>query len=408
MAVSLKHSKTSGKADGADSTLVQPSDWNAEHTLTLGTGLVLGRVTAGTGAAEELTGTQVTTLLDSFAGSLKGLVPVSVGGTTNFLRADGSWAAPTASLSNWTEAVNTSAPNATVPVVSFKATNGATNVDAAIVPKGTGALTAAVADSTATGGIKRGTNAVDLQTLRATNSQVASGNYSVVAGGTRGTASGNYSMSLGGYQSTASGEGSICAGGYSGGSSNPSTASGSGSICLGSGHTANSMVGTVIGGRNGTTRSVIGQFVQSPSFSPIASGAGITQSSRLIVARATTDATPTVLASDTNAASTTNQIILPNNSAYYFKGKVIANVTGAGNTSAWTFEGAIKRGANAASTTLVAAVTPTLVAQDAGASGWVLAVAADTTNGGLKVTVTGQAATTIRWVCHIETTEVTF
>lgn len=54
MAISLKHAFTSGKSDGADVTLVQPSNWNAEHTLTLGTGRLLGRTTAGTGAAEEI------------------------------------------------------------------------------------------------------------------------------------------------------------------------------------------------------------------------------------------------------------------------------------------------------------------------------------------------------------------
>lgn len=53
-----------------------------------------GRVTAGTGDPEDLTGTQATTLLDTFTSSLKGLAPASGGGTTNFLRADGSWAAP--------------------------------------------------------------------------------------------------------------------------------------------------------------------------------------------------------------------------------------------------------------------------------------------------------------------------
>jgi hypothetical protein len=60
----------------------------------IATARIRGRVTAGTGNVEDLTGTQATTLLDSFAGSVKGLVPVSVGGTTNFLRADGVWAAP--------------------------------------------------------------------------------------------------------------------------------------------------------------------------------------------------------------------------------------------------------------------------------------------------------------------------
>jgi len=58
------------------------------------TSTIKGRVTAGTGDPEDLTGTQATTLLDVFTSSLKGLAPASGGGTTNFLRADGTWASP--------------------------------------------------------------------------------------------------------------------------------------------------------------------------------------------------------------------------------------------------------------------------------------------------------------------------
>jgi hypothetical protein len=54
MAISFKHAFTSAKADGVDSTLVQPSNWNAEHTLTLAAGKVLGRNTSSAGAAQEL------------------------------------------------------------------------------------------------------------------------------------------------------------------------------------------------------------------------------------------------------------------------------------------------------------------------------------------------------------------
>lgn len=54
MAVSLKHSKVSSVPDGADSSLVRPSDWNAEHVLTQDSGKLLGRTTAGTGATEEI------------------------------------------------------------------------------------------------------------------------------------------------------------------------------------------------------------------------------------------------------------------------------------------------------------------------------------------------------------------
>jgi hypothetical protein len=55
MTVSLKHAFTSGIADSGDITLVQPSNWNAEHTLTLAQGNILGRLAAaGTGAATEI------------------------------------------------------------------------------------------------------------------------------------------------------------------------------------------------------------------------------------------------------------------------------------------------------------------------------------------------------------------
>ncbi len=59
------------------------------------TSRLLGRVTAGTGDIEVLTGTQATTLLDLFTSTLKGLVPLSGGGTANYLRADGTWNDPT-------------------------------------------------------------------------------------------------------------------------------------------------------------------------------------------------------------------------------------------------------------------------------------------------------------------------
>lgn len=53
-----------------------------------------GRTTAATGNVEDLTATQATALLNTFTTSLKGLAPASGGGTSNFLRADGTWTAP--------------------------------------------------------------------------------------------------------------------------------------------------------------------------------------------------------------------------------------------------------------------------------------------------------------------------
>lgn len=54
MTISLVHAFVSTKTDGSDSTLVQPSDWNEAHTLTLAAGKIMGRTTASDGAVQEL------------------------------------------------------------------------------------------------------------------------------------------------------------------------------------------------------------------------------------------------------------------------------------------------------------------------------------------------------------------
>lgn len=55
MVISTKHKFTSPKTDGADNTLIRPTNWNDDHDLTLATGKLVGRTTAGVGAAEEIT-----------------------------------------------------------------------------------------------------------------------------------------------------------------------------------------------------------------------------------------------------------------------------------------------------------------------------------------------------------------
>lgn len=54
-----------------------------------------GNNTGSTSNASDITNTQLTADLNLFTTSLQGLVPASGGGTTNFLRADGTFAAPT-------------------------------------------------------------------------------------------------------------------------------------------------------------------------------------------------------------------------------------------------------------------------------------------------------------------------
>lgn len=57
---------------------------------------ILGNNTGATAAPLNLTTAQATAMLDLFTNTLQGLVPGSGGGTTNFLRADGTWADPAA------------------------------------------------------------------------------------------------------------------------------------------------------------------------------------------------------------------------------------------------------------------------------------------------------------------------
>ena len=167
---------------------------------------------------------------------------------------NGTWTAASGGLTNFTEAENTAAPNATVPVNSLTATGAATDIDVAIVPKGNGAFTLDIADNTTAGGNKRGTRAVDLQMERSNANQVASGQWSFVAGKNN-RASTDYANALGveniatgslgsfacgylssaigsfskahGYLNTASGSNGSVAIGYT------NTASGTSSVALG-------------------------------------------------------------------------------------------------------------------------------------------------------------------------------
>jgi hypothetical protein len=263
------------------------------------------------------------------------------------------------------------------PAVTFSGSTNTIGTDQYgnlfLTPGPTSALTAQKPDNTTTGGNNRGQYAVDWQLSRGTATQVASGNYAVIAGGYNNTNSGAYCVIGGGASNSLSGT-------YT---------------CIG-------------GGSYGTDRGLNGVYVFPSSVSPIANSLGVSQASLVIIARQTTDATATVLASNSSAPGLTNQVILPNNSAYYFFGTVVAGVTGAGDSKGWRIEGVIKRGVGVGTTALVGTPTITSSYADTGASTWTIAVTADTTNGGLAITFTGQAGTTIRCVAKIETTEMTF
>lgn len=84
---------------GSGADLTAASVTNAK-LANVATATFKGRTTAGTGAPEDLTAAQATALLNTFTSTLQGVVPSSGGGTTTFLRADGTWAAPAGGVSD--------------------------------------------------------------------------------------------------------------------------------------------------------------------------------------------------------------------------------------------------------------------------------------------------------------------
>lgn len=85
---------------------------------------IKGNNTAGTANALDLTVAQVNAILPVFTSTLNGLAPLSGGGTTNFLRADGTWAVPAGSGFNYLS-TNTSTYGGTNSTLTF---TGARNV----------------------------------------------------------------------------------------------------------------------------------------------------------------------------------------------------------------------------------------------------------------------------------------
>lgn len=88
MTVSLKHAFTSNVADSSDASLVQPSNWNAEHTLTAAANTLLGAVTAG--AVTEITCTSAGRALldDADAAAQRTTLSAAGTGVTNTFTAN--------------------------------------------------------------------------------------------------------------------------------------------------------------------------------------------------------------------------------------------------------------------------------------------------------------------------------
>jgi hypothetical protein len=174
---------------------------------------------------------------------------------------------------------------------------------------------------------------------------------------------------------------------------------GSTTIAIGRGVTASSSYAYAFG--MDAVSNVRGKFAFA-SFG----GSGTYQSGLYVQRTQTTDATAKALNFEGSTSYSDTQVILSNNSAYAFQGTIVARQQASGGTAsaAWKIEGLIRREGTAVSTTLVASTVTAI----SNVPGWTLALSADTTNGGLKIEATGAAATNIRWVATVNTSEVTY
>ena len=190
---------------------------------------------------------------------------------------------------------------------------------------------------------------------------------------------------------------------------NDSTASGTKSgVFGGDGNTASGGSSVAIGGYYANAREN-NKVVFGGGYLGVGAGTNLNQSGILPLGAVTTDATATVMRSDNLTAGTTNQIILPNNSVYGFTGTVIAreDSSSTDDFAVWEIKGGAVRGASA-STTALGSYNINKISESTGAANWSIALSADTTNGAVAITVTGEAAHNIRWVATVNTTEVIY
>jgi hypothetical protein len=285
------------------------------------------------------------------------------------------------------------------PVLELYAENPVTPT----APSATGTNAVAIGSESVSAGLRSislgdsyasGTDSFAAAIANNTSSYGATGANSVAIGD-RVKATGNYSSGIG-RLNTVSGSNGAGAIGQS------LTVSGEGAFAAGQTCFASGAYSQALG-NGASTQSIYGKFAKASGFF---SNFADMQTGMVVVVAATTDATPKVLTSNKGAASTTNQIILPNNSAYAFHGTIVARQQASQGTAcaAWKIEGLIRREGSAGTTVLVNSATTVLDNTPA----WGMALSADVTNGGLAITVTGAAATNIRWVATIHTSEVTY
>jgi|TARA_B110000046_G_scaffold145520_1_gene152691 hypothetical protein len=266
---------------------------------------------------------------------------------------------------------------------------------------GNGAKTITGAGAVALGGSRAsGTDSFAAAIANSTSSYGAS-YANAIAMGKQAKSAGTGAIAIGrNAQASATGAMSFCSSYANYGN----VSSGSNSVTMGDGNLASATSSMATG--YGSKADIEGKCVHANGSFSDGNAEGSAQRGAFVLRCDTTDATSEALRTSNGAASTTNQIILPNNSAFAFSGTIVARQQASTGTAsaAWKIEGLIRREGSAGTTVLVNSATTVLDNTPA----WGMALTADTTSGGLAITVTGAASTNIRWVSTINTSEVTY
>lgn len=414
-----------GYASGQDSVTINNNDSTSSFGAQASNSTVVGGLSnkvASTSSGSTIVGGGTNVISDSSGG-----LNVIVGGQTNTINGAAFRAAILGGDSNTLSGARAAVVGGllnTASATGAAVIGGNNNVasSGAAVVLGGSSNQATAGNSTVVGG-QSGQATQSSAAVIGGQSDIASGNNSAAIGGQSNIASGSAAGTFAGRFNTAAADDSATLGGSSntvditaidsvivGGLSNEISGI-RGAILSGLGNLVTSDYGTASGFFNtvsGTYGFAKGNNALASRYGESAHAAGFfvaqgdAQISTLISRRITTNATPAELFLDNSAL----RIVLPNDSSYIFEISVIARRTDADNESAaYKFTGCIDRNANAASTALVGSVTKTVIAEDTAA--WDVNVTADTTNGALIITVTGEAAKTIRWVAQSILTQVT-
>jgi hypothetical protein len=270
-------------------------------------------------------------------------------------------------LEYWTESITVI--DTGTSIVSLIAVSTETNIDAVISPLGFGSIGNDAA------GDKRGSYAVDWQRVRGSDNQVASGNYAVISGGSFNSAQGLHSV-----------------------------------IIVGNNISNDSDYSVILGGVNGNTRGIDGAVI-IPGYATGGgtNNSGIIQTGIYLLSGYSDSDTPVSLTTDGSGnVAASNQLSLPNDSAYYFKGTVIGKEINVGNPeiAVWEVSGVIAKGDSNTSTSYISTPDVALV-ESTTATEWIVSLGINNALGSLSIEIQASESQQIRWAAKIETIEIT-